>query len=174
MPPESPHFSAWAAPKGFAFSTWTAPKDPPFQKYTFVCSTFPGLLQKTPFKSIRFFVIFSFKIPFVFQWGAALKAPYFQWGALSPLFSNFVWHIYTTFIYEYPRPWVPPGYNLLTASTMNHPDDNPLLKSRVFRDSSYPYQLNLTLIRNLLFKNGLKVSYQRDLLGFFRRIQTTL
>ena len=48
------------------------------------------------FKNIRFFVIFSSKIPLVFQCGAALKAPTFSEGPLlkPPIFNSW-WQIYT-------------------------------------------------------------------------------
>ena len=81
VPPESPPsptFSTLTTPKDSTFSIWTTPKDS------------PPLL-----KNICFFAIFSSKIPLVFQWGAALKAPNFQRGATPyvPPFSNSGWSI---------------------------------------------------------------------------------
>ena len=32
MPPECPHFAAWAVHKDLTFSAWAATKDPPFRK----------------------------------------------------------------------------------------------------------------------------------------------
>ena len=103
VPPESPPFLVWAAPKDSSFFYLDRSKRHIWPK---TCTTFHPLAfvtsymalvtkewkvvqilghiyQKTPpplLKQICFFVIFSFKFPLVFQWGAALKATHFQWG----------------------------------------------------------------------------------------------
>ena len=95
------------------FSTWTAQKDPPFQKYTFVWSTFPTwAAPKDPLLIIYVSLLFSDpKSPSFFSEGPLWKTPppthtHFQLGgrSLSPHFqTNSRQHIYTTFMYEYPK-----------------------------------------------------------------------
>ena len=103
VPPESPPSSFRPGPllktPLFRPGPLRKPRPPPtpahlFKKYTFVCSTFPTwAVPKDPLlKNIRFFVIFSSKIPLVFQWGAVLKVP-------PPIFS------------EGPLPKPPPIFN---------------------------------------------------------------
>ena len=110
VPPESLHFSAWAAPKDATFSTWTAPKEPPpprpFQKHTFVPLFRPGLIQKTPLLKVYVSLLFLVpKSPSFFSEGPLLKPPFSVRGrSLSPPFSISGQHIYTSFIYEYPLP----------------------------------------------------------------------
>ena len=102
--PKAPHFSASAAPKDSTVSTWTAPKDPPFQKYTFVCSTFPTwAAPKDPtFKSLRFFVIFSSTLPppSFFIEGRSESPPFSVRGPLPKLPKLWAAHTYI-YIYIY-------------------------------------------------------------------------
>ena len=104
VPPESPPLFALAAPKDSTFSACAAWKDPPLKKiYTFLCYF---LAPKPLFSRV----------------GQIWKPPFSVWGrSLSPLFLNPSWHIFTTFIFEYPPP-PHPGYWPLLFAFCQHND----------------------------------------------------